>query len=406
VNHKKAGMTSLFDGWSNGRVATRLLTLGWTPIPLVAATKQPAVYHAPAPRSDGTFGPPRWTHAIATTFTGWNNPGRGLGLLTLPNATTGKVPFVIDCDTAAVYEKLNKAFPEAFAQAGLQKTRKGFHVLFTRTEYCDERDVFDNFKLYNGNDHVGDVKTVTKSKRVVTLPDGSTFEYSTPGNLAVFPSADKLWLRLPDELPEVPDKLVDALFHMQGTKKRSRGGPPKARAAADVVELPELVLHSRGPWRPTPARDAGCLRAMGLTPDGAVREYVRTYDLPHVTKYTLGCYQFRAKTASCPICAKAGGHKSNHYFVLYGADAPATRWVMNMSDKCARGGRVIEWTAEGRRAWQEALDGTPWANLVGEPDPAGPTSLPLEVHVYAPALRAVNQAWRLDKAFAPATPGR
>ena len=127
----------------------------------------------------------------------------------------------------------------------------------------------------------------------------------------------------------------------------------------------------------------------------ACREYVRTYDQsPGSTPtYALGCYQFVSGVSPCPICAKPAGHK-NGYLVLYGKES--TRHVLNMSATCVRGGRELAWTDEGRLSWRSVL-GEKFAPECNE----APCSLPLEAHLYATCVRALNPAWTMGKAFEP-----
>ena len=241
----------LYLGWSKNQMAVEYLRLGWLPIPLMAESKQPAVHHAPVFRSDATFGPPAWDRQKALAFTDWNSTEYCIGVLSTTNTLTGKILFVIDCDMPELFTAMEAKFPEAVALAGLQKTRKGFHVVFARSEYADQRDIFDNFKMFLGGKHAGDIKTVTKSVRFITGDGaGAGYKYATPGNVAVFPSANKFWVRLPEELPEVPDKIIDWVYALSAVTvkdcaKRSKVVKEESPSSeADETEVAVLTLET------------------------------------------------------------------------------------------------------------------------------------------------------------------
>ena len=403
----------LFTGWTKKQMAAEYLRRGMLPIPLLAGSKQPAVRHAPVIRSDATFGPPAWDRPKAMAFTEWDRADYCLGVLSATNAVTGKIPFVIDCDMPELFNALEAKFPEAVASAGLQETRKGFHVVFARSEYADQRGVFDNFKMYLGGKHAGDIKTVTKSVRTITTGDGTSagYTYATPGNVAVFPSANKFWVRLPEELPEVPDKVVDWVFSLSviPVKKGAKRSKVVTEEAASEAVGQEVAVVNLGGWTPTPSRDLACLRALGFSDvsDSVCKPYLRTYSgEEHIkTEWASGCYQFHSEVAPCPMCAKPEGHQNNHYFVLYSADGD--RYVLNFSSSCVRGGRRIDWTREGRSAWRSALAETPHHVLIPHNESTqAALTLPLETHVYARALRELNPAWSLGNVFKPKDDGR
>ena len=158
----------------------------------------------------------------------------------------------------------------------------------------------------------------------------------TPGNLSVFPSPNKFWLRGagdvldPEHLVDVPDRLVDELVDRWGcvkpsaSKKRTvaaarrdeAGQSDRSAAQSDRRDdvASEARIRDMGAWTPTAAHDAPCLEAMGFGRDVEARAYVRTYDdEPTRQPYALGCYQFRSDVTPCPICAVGEGHQSNQY---------------------------------------------------------------------------------------------
>ena len=405
----------LFTGWTKKQMAAEYLRRGMLPIPLDAGSKKPARNHKPVVRSDGTFGPPAWDRQKAMAFADWNRADYYLGILCGPNPLTGKIPFVIDCDMPELFAAMEAKFPDEVASAGLQKTRNGFHVVFARSEYADQRGVFDNFKMYLGSErkHAGDIKTVTKTVRVVTTDSAATgFKYATPGNLVAFPSANKFWVRLPDEVPDVPDKVVDWVFSLSGVTARKKGAKRskvvKEDSPSGDEDEPEVAVLNLGVWTPTPRHDLACLRALGFSDvlDSSCKPYVRTYSgEEHKSEWALGCYQFHSEVAPCPMCAKPEGHQKNHYFVLYSADGD--RYVLNFSSSCVRGGRRIEWTSEGRSAWRSALADTPQHALVPDDGYAqAAVTLPLETYIYVRALRELNPSWSFGNVFKPKDDGR
>jgi hypothetical protein len=312
---------------------------------------------------------------------------------------------VIDCDTVCIYDELLKAFPDDFAKAGVQRTRTGYHVFFNRTTYADERGVFDNFKLFTGIDHVGDVKTITKTARTCHMSPtdqaSNIHVYHTPGILVVYPSANKFWMQLPTEFPDVPDKLVDHLFdcYERGKKKkRVSRGPPRVREVDVHDEDDEMVqIISMGAWTPTYANDATCLAEMGFHDIGAIRSFVREFRGSTTSKFATGCYQFACTVSPCPICYKPTGHLQNTYVVNYKTNGE--RRVGNFSQSCIPSGRVIDWTPHGMAKWRATLEGTAYAKLIVTPPQ--PTSMPLEAYLIAPALRVMDATWRPGDLFVP-----
>lgn len=260
-----------------------------------------------------------------------------------------------------------------------------------------------------------------------------TYDYRTPGNLSVFPSPNKFWLRGagdvldPEHLVDVPDRLVDELVDRWGCVKpsaskkrtvaaaalRDEGGAPEAQSDRRDDVASEARIRDMGAWTPTAAHDAPCLEAFGFGCDVEARPYVRTYDRePTRQPYALGCYQFSSGVKPCPICAIDAGHQSNQYYVLY---TDAERRVFNFSDACCRSGRPMRWTDEGRRRWTAALAGTPDAAVpaalaAAVPSPPSgaepPGELPAELSFFAKALRLTMPATRLGAMFRPDTPGR
>lgn len=400
------------EGKSRRQVAELYSARGLLPIPLSAKTKRPVRKHTPGIRSDGTFTKPRWDRAAAWQFAdNWDScrpdgsPKYDVGILLDKNTVAGRVPFVVDFDTEQLFKTFESEFPEQLKQAGLAKTSKGYHVWFWRSEYADERGIYDNYRLMVGEDHAGDIKTITKSRRTWTdTVSGESGEHVTPGNIAVFPSANKTWIRMPDPeaAQEVDDHIVDWVCKLAKAKKRAGRGPPRVRVP-DIVDAPEVSVVDLGPWSPNAALDDACLRAMGFDPTNS-SSYVREFtDIPEAaTTYAKGCYQFPADPAmaTCPICSKAG-HEKNQFFVLY---TPAgERRIFNFSAICLRGGRRLEWTAAGRAAWGPSLEGTAMASFLAKPAEA-PRSLPLDAWLYAPALNAMappGVAWVVGNGFAP-----
>ena len=232
---------------------------------------------------------------------------------------------------------------------------------------------------------------------------GETIEYATPGNLVVFPSVNKYWIKLPDgELPDVPDKVVDALcaYNSGKMKKRLSRGLPRMREV-DVHDHPDAVPVNMGVWTPTYANDVACLKAMSFCNVDKARPFVRPYKGSEVSNFTVGCYQFACTVAPCPICCKPTGHQKNQYVVNY--KASGERRIENFSKSCIPGGRPIDWTPEGLAKWSATLRGTEYAGIVALPPL--PVAVPLEAYLIAPALRAMDATWRLGNLFKPEKPG-
>ena len=254
--------------------AEEYLKLGFLPIPLSAQTKRPVKAHIPVLRSDMSFGPPQWVRSNAAAFGDqWDSKPYDIGILLDENSMNKRVPFVIDCDSVELFRLLEKKFPEFVETCGLATTRQGFHLWSWRSEYADQNAIYDNFKINIGVDHHGDVKTVTKSKREYVDAKRQTRTHTTPGNIAVFPSANKKWVRLPNlDGPEVDDLVVDWLKELSLSKSKRGRGPPRVRVEASLEDALEVIVKDCGPWTPTAERDLDCLRAMGFSVDsGSVK---------------------------------------------------------------------------------------------------------------------------------------
>ena len=171
-----------------------------------------------------------------------------------------KTLLCIDIDSRALYEYLLREHPEWFSAPHIKaSTSKGYHLIWLRTEYCDELNVTDKARmlgpacvpeeLLDVNGQVPlDIKTITST--------------GTGGVLVVAPSPDKEWLTPPWAVDSgtkplssgtdsgsvlsspspVPDALIDWL---DANKKRrtSRRREAGAVLSSQAVALEEYSVN-------------------------------------------------------------------------------------------------------------------------------------------------------------------
>jgi len=365
--------------------AARLLAAGFLPIP--SRNKRPAVPHKPV-----KGGAPRWSRDMVLANLSLFRNTKELGVL----CDAGL--FIIDYDELAVYEQYRAdGFAEAFDSTAMARTRKGFHVWFKRTPLCDELEMTDGPVGSSMKDGVLrknpiDIKSLTASASVVKMPDGSTKTYYTPGMVAVYPSANKTWVRSPVDHPlmPVPDDLVRRLHAERNAARpdkpapRAKGAPRASKAAKTAAGAspgaasaakaappasPAVVPGPRLPfWRPC-ALDLINLEPMGFTRSKVyeVVVYPTMNARMEAAGYCGGIVQFKMpKGTPCPLCRKPEGH-DNAYWL--GKKPGGVLRVRSMSDACFPGRLVngrwqkgalrvgvdVEWTEEGKKAWREAM---------------------------------------------------
>ena len=122
--------------------------------------------------------------------------------------------YVIDLDTTEAVEYFETIimpkFEQEFATCPLQKTRKGFHYFFVRPEGCTHFNKARAYKDEQGNAVEIDCCTIAST--------------GTRGNINVFPSKNKSWVRSIHEYP--PQVMTDRLYeyldkHYNGLKTKA-----------------------------------------------------------------------------------------------------------------------------------------------------------------------------------------
>lgn len=246
---------------------------------------------------------------------------------------------VLDVDCHEEATRLLARFP-CLSVAFQQLTRKGVHLVMSRTQLCDDLQVFDGARcIWEGGVQLPvDVKTVCST--------------GTAGMLMVWPSPEKSWadplgnnltMRRP---PPVPDEIV---HWVAACSRRRRPAPSASGEGAEPCALPGKrlrVLPSGEPRAPAePALDEADLVAMGFPASK------RSTAVP--SKAGDG-YTFRAAGLSCPLCGDFEGH-TNNYVVRYQPDGG--RLLSNFSKGCARPGRLLAGTPGGSAAWRAWFEG-------------------------------------------------
>lgn len=117
---------------------------------------------------------------------------------------------VIDIDDQKYVDWFEEKFP-SFKSTAVQKTKKGKHYFFKRTQKCDDMSLFDGARQfeYNGDVFPIDIKTKCST--------------GTGGCIAVYPSQNKTWINplydfTRDSLPDIPDTILD---FFESIKKKS-----------------------------------------------------------------------------------------------------------------------------------------------------------------------------------------
>ena len=356
-------MAAPSDAFSRAAAALLAAQPGLELLPVPSKNKHPSLPHKPAPLRGGALGPPRWRRDVAAANLHKFDQTDGLGLL----AVNGLL--VIDFDDMALYEEWHALFASSFDATVAAKTRKGMHVFYKRTPLCDELQLTDGpLGSTVGPDGRAvkkplDLKTITSRTQTVTRPDGTTYEYATPGFVEVAPTKNKTWLRSPTEhaILAVPDEVARKLSETRGTKTAASRAAraPRGKPAHDE---PAAKRHCPGGaaalWKPCVDLNAPCLTRMGFD---AVKvfdahEYPAAGASMQAAGYVNGVVQFKlAAGTPCPLCAKPDGH-ANAYWL--GVRADGSRRVLNHSQSCQPGGRrvavLVPWTAAGRARWAAA----------------------------------------------------
>lgn len=142
--------------------------------------------------------------------------------------------YVIDLDTPEAVQYFETTimpkFEEEFASCPLQKTRKGFHYFFVRPTECTH---FNKARAYRNEEG-----------EPIEIDCCTCSSTGTRGNINVFPSKNKVWLRSIHDFP--PQVMSDRLYkylddHYIGLKTKAATktvtGHKRQREQAGVVRL-------------------------------------------------------------------------------------------------------------------------------------------------------------------------
>lgn len=192
-----------------------------------------------------------------------------------------------DFDTEEDFELFQELFPNDFTmRTPVEKTRKGYHVLFKRPESFDDAGIFDKAPAFEGFPKV-DLKTVSKT--------------GTCGLLIVAPSPNKVWLCAPWKKNCVFDYPSEAL---QEWMLRNYMKPKDM--GAEGVDI-----------------DANVHKA--LTEMGFKDIHVLTSPGSPYTSFSCS-----NKGLNCSCCENV--HDSNNWFISKRADGSI--WVKSFSGSC------------------------------------------------------------------------
>ncbi len=186
------------------------------------ADKRPAFTHKGKPRND------LW---VEWDTVGSKNFDRGLMMI------LRKGLIVVDVDSMEDIEMIENKFP-MFLDTAIQKTSKGKHYFFERTEYCDKNKIYDCARSLkkNGKELAIDIKTKTKN--------------GTGGVISIFPSCNKEWIKPIydfDHLPRIPNEFIDFIIqHSSQHTDKSKSSIISASGsdpltAIQMIELQDLM---------------------------------------------------------------------------------------------------------------------------------------------------------------------
>lgn len=127
--------------------------------------------------------------------------------------------FVIDIDNAMVAREWEERFP-VLLTIPRERTRKGMHYYFERTEDCDAARIYDGNLVPNQVD----IKTVCST--------------GTGGLLIVAPSPNKTWVQplYTSDPPPVPHDLLQYIVELKGNRAPEPALPKNKRRAEEGVE--------------------------------------------------------------------------------------------------------------------------------------------------------------------------
>lgn len=211
---------------------------------------------------------------------------------------------VLDFDDTALAYEWEEKYP-VMTECPMQKTKKGVHYFFARTQLCDELKVYDKSRYLTddqGRILEVDVKTVCST--------------GTAGLIMVHPSSNKTWVRSlwDTPLPQIPEELVRAIA-------------PKMKKAK--IRLNALTVRDGG--RPTlpPFVEMKLL----------LEQTVGFKDVRLVQVRDDHGYSFDAdRSCCCPLC-RVRIHDSNHWYVV--AICPHLYAIRSYSLQCKQ--QIVGW---------------------------------------------------------------
>ena len=138
---------------------------------------------------------------------------------------------VIDIDDEKCAQEFEDMFP-IIKSTSIQKTSKGFHYFFKRTQGCDNKRISDKARSLKDGDKVLpiDIKTVCSN--------------GTGGIISIFPSPGKTWLRPLFKNPpiDLPDSILD--YIVKYSKQDNIQTEVKDNIDLSETELARAFLHT------------------------------------------------------------------------------------------------------------------------------------------------------------------
>ena len=159
--------------------------------------------------------------------------------------------YVIDSDSPEASEWLQQEviprFADDFATCPMQKTRKGFHYIFQRPPNCDHFNTARAVTLADGRKPEIDICTITST--------------GTRGNLNIWPSANKQWVRsihecIPKAMSAELHAYLDSIFtgkRKSTTRVHPQASPVTAQSTQNTQNTQntrEVTVHASLPNTP------------------------------------------------------------------------------------------------------------------------------------------------------------
>jgi len=209
-----------------------------------------------------------------------------------------KTIVVIDFDDHLLAQEWTDKYPASFKTCPAQRTKKGVHYFFLRTELCDTLRLYDKARVLPTIDL--DVKTVCRT--------------GTSGCIMVHPSKHKHWvpgreLWAPDRLQPIPDELVRTLCPSKDTQPQTQALAVAAPENSSKVFSPPSFLEVKN-----------------------FLEGVVGFRAVTMVQEREAGYNFDAdRSAPCPLC-ETNTHQSNYWYVM--SVCPCVYTVKSYSTLC------------------------------------------------------------------------